>query len=306
VDEPSTTHQRFLVVANPATHGNADRLLNTLKRTAPGWAELEICFTDRDKPLSKIAEFDAENIGAVIAIGGDGTVRAVATALGNHHVPVGIIPGGSTNIIAQELGIPSHPERAAKLIFGDHALHLMDVGVCGDERFMHMAGAGLDSRFFAATDPALKRRIGWRAYIRPLLKQLGEPPVRFTIKADEAVIHVVSPLVLVANGTSILKSFLPIYPDVRSDDGWLDVIIFTPIEPNAVIRTAARFALKRLDRSPYVTRVRAKHVELNSEPRIPVQLDGDVYGVTPLIVDLEPGALPVIVPRDPRINGLSK
>jgi diacylglycerol kinase (ATP) len=298
VDEPSTTHQRFLVVANPATHGNADRLLNTLKSVAPRWAELEVCFTDPDKPLREIAVFDTVDTTAVIAIGGDGTVRAVATALGNRHVPVGIIPGGSTNIIAQELGIPSHPERAAELIFGDHVLHLMDVGICGDERFMHMAGAGLDSRFFAATDPALKRRIGWRAYIRPLLKQLAEPPVRFTIKADEAVIHVVSPLVLVANGSSILKSFLPIYPDVRSDDGWLDVIIFTPLEPNAVIRTAARFAFKRLDRSPYVTRIRAKHVELASEPRIPVQLDGDVYGVTPLIVDLEPGALPVIVPRE--------
>jgi diacylglycerol kinase (ATP) len=288
--------QRYIVVANPATHGDARRLVEAVRRFAPSFVTLDVHYTDPNIKLGEVVDFDGKDVAAVVAIGGDGTVRAVATAVGERHIPIGIVPGGSTNIIAQELGIPTKPERAIGLIFGNHSLYTMDAGACGEDRFLHIAGAGLDSRFFAATDQSQKRRIGWRAYLRPFLKQLAEPPVRFSIVADDAVVHVVSPLVLVANGTSILKPFLPIYPDVRSNDGWLDVLIFTPIHMKAIARTVASFALKRLNRSPYVTRIRANHVELTTNPVIPVQLDGDVYGETPLMIDIRPGALSIIVP----------
>jgi diacylglycerol kinase (ATP) len=296
VEAPPTSNLRYVIVANPATRGNADRLIEIVKQSAPRGVELDVHLTDPEIPLREIVDFDSGDIGAVIAIGGDGTVRSVATAIGERQIPIGIIPGGSTNIIAQELGIPTYPAKAAALVFGPHGLATMDAGVCGDRRFLHMAGAGFDSRFFSATDQALKKRVGWRAYIRPAFKNLTAPPAQFSIKADETHVDVVSPLVLVANGASILKPFLPVYPDIRSDDGWLDVLIFTPARRGEIVRTAVGFATRRLHRSPYVTRVRAKHVEMSSDPPIPLQLDGDIRGETPATFDIIPNALTLIVP----------
>jgi len=287
---------RYVVVANPATHGKVDRIVSAIRSGAPFSATIDVCYTKRDISLSDLIDLGAADIAAIIAVGGDGTVRAVATALGKNTVPIGIVPGGSTNIIAQELKIPKDPAKAAALIFGEHRIYKMDAGDTGSERFLHMAGSGLDSRFFAATNPDLKRRIGWRAYLRPAIQQLSAKPVRFHIQVDDSVMVVDSPLVLIANGTSILRPFLPIYPDVCSNDGWLDVIVFTPKSYRAIVQTVTEFVVRALPRSDYVIRVKAKHVELIADPPFPVQLDGDLQGETPLIVDIEPGALSIIVP----------
>jgi YegS/Rv2252/BmrU family lipid kinase len=300
VEAPKASDPRYVVVANPATRGQADRLIEIVKRAAPPGAQLDVFFTQRDHSIQDLVDFDSRETAAAIAIGGDGTVRSVATAVGDRSIPIGIIPGGSTNIIAQERGIPTDPTKAAAVIFGPHYEARMDAGVCGERRFLHMAGAGFDSQFFAATNPELKRRVGWRAYIRPAFKSLSIAPIRFEIKADGAYFDVESPMVLIANGASILKPFLPVYPDIRSDDGWLDVLIFTPRSGAAVIRTALDFATRRLVRSPYVTRIRARHVELDSDQQIPVQLDGDIRGRTPATFDIIPNALTLIVPRNER------
>jgi YegS/Rv2252/BmrU family lipid kinase len=299
VEAPPTSDSRFVVVANPATRGQADRLIENVKQAAPPGARLDVHLTELNLPLRELIDLDGEEITAVIAIGGDGTVRSVATAIGDRQIPIGIIPGGSTNIVAQEHGIPADPVKAAALIFGPHSEAQMDVGVCGERRFLHMAGAGFDSRFFAATDQELKRRVGWRAYIRPAVKNLSIAPADFSIQADDANIEVRSQMVLIANGTSILKPYFPVYSDIRSDDGWFDVLIFTPKGRVAVLRTALSFATRRLHRSPYVTRIRAKHVEVRSDPPIPLQLDGDIRGETPATFDIIPNALTLIVPRRP-------
>jgi diacylglycerol kinase (ATP) len=300
VETPPDSGARFVVVANPATRGQADKLIEIVKQAAPPGAKLDVHLTEQNLSLRDVLDLDGEKITAVIAIGGDGTVRSVATAIGDRQIPIGIIPGGSTNIVAQEHGIPADPVKAAALIFGPHSKVNMDAGVCGERRFLHMAGAGFDSQFFAATDQELKRRVGWRAYLRPAFKNLSIAPADFSIQADDTCIEVRSQMVLIANGTSILKPFFPVYSDIRSDDGWFDVLIFTPKGRAAVVRTALSFATRRLHRSPYVTRIRAKHVEVHSDPPIPLQLDGDIRGETPATFDIIPNALTLIVPnREP-------
>jgi diacylglycerol kinase (ATP) len=300
VEVPRSSDLRYVVVANPATRGQADRLIAIVKQAAPQNVRLDIHLTEPNLPVRDLLDFDADDIASVIAIGGDGTVRSVATAIGDRQIPIGIIPGGSTNIVAQEHRIPSDPHKAAALIFGPHNEAKMDAGVCGDRRFLHMAGAGFDSRFFAATDHELKRRVGWRAYIRPAVQSLSIAPAEFSVQADDTYIEVRSQMVLVANGASILKPFFPVYSDIKSNDGWLDVLIFTPRGRIAVVRTAMDFATRRLHRSSYVTRIRARHVEVRSEPSIPLQLDGDIRGETPATFDIIPNALTLIVPHKRR------
>jgi diacylglycerol kinase family enzyme len=118
----------------------------------------------------------AEGAAMTVAVGGDGTVAAVATALYGMGLPLGIIPAGSTNLTARELGIPTDPAATVALLFGPQRHVRLDVGLCGNLCFLHMAGAGLVSRMFAAANPARKRQIGWLAYVPPALHALPPSP----------------------------------------------------------------------------------------------------------------------------------
>jgi diacylglycerol kinase (ATP) len=285
-----------LVVVNPATRRGADHLVAAVRRHAPPGVELDIRRTVRDRPVADLVADRLGDASAIVACGGDGTVADVVTALKDGAVPVGIIPGGSTNVIARENRIPLQADAAARLIFGEHRIARLDVGRCGHRRFLHMAGAGLDSRLFAATNPALKRRLGWPAYVPAAARNLLARPVRFTITVDGTTVHLRSALVLVANGAGIVRPSLPIYPGLRRDDGLLDVIAFTPVGPIQIGRTLFRFATRRLDRSPYVVRLQGREIALFADPPIPYQLDGDVVGTTPATFSVLPGAARIIVP----------
>ncbi|CAA9551000.1 MAG: hypothetical protein AVDCRST_MAG73-2913 [uncultured Thermomicrobiales bacterium] len=288
--------RRVLVVANPATRRNVDAVMVALREAAPAGVSLEILLTDGPGAAVAITERAADGADVVVAVGGDGTVADVATGLRGRPIPLAIVPAGSTNIIARELGWPADPAAAAAVLFGPNRLRSMDVGRCGDRVFLHMAGAGIDSRLFAAANPIWKRRVGWLAYLPPAGASLRQPAARFTIIADAATLEIVSPLVLVANGGSIIDPRLTLYPDLRSDDGWLDVLVFTATRPLPIARTLARLVSRGLHLSPFVHHLRAKRVEMSADPPLPIQLDGDVAGFTPAAFAVSPGALTVVVP----------
>jgi diacylglycerol kinase family enzyme len=102
--------------------------------------------------------------------------------------------------------------------------------------------------------------------------------------------------VLVANGSSIISPRLSLYPGIRTDDSWLDVLVFTPRTPLEIAHTLAQLALHGLVHSRYLTHIRARHIEITSDPALPVELDRDVAASTPFAVQLAPAALNVIVP----------
>lgn len=292
------SERRIGVVVNPATRQGADRLVRLLRRTAPPGVALDIRLTTEAGSAVRLARELAPHVDLVVAAGGDGTVADVATGILGSGIPLGIVPGGSTNITARELGIPAAPARAIELLFGDYRLRAVDVGRCGDRCFLHMAGAGFDSRFFERTDRRLKRRIGWIAYLPPAALALRMPPARISVIADERTVTALSPLVVIANGGSIITPGLRLDPGIRSDDGWLDVLLFTAATPIPMARTLSRLATLRLHQSPFLWKARARHVELAAEPPLPLQLDGDVIGHTPASFSIAPRGIEVIVPSD--------
>ncbi len=286
----------MVVIANPATRRGPTRLIGAIQASAPPEVEFDIRLTSWPGEGVVLARDAGSVADVVVAVGGDGTVADVATGLRGTGIPLAIVPGGSTNITARELGIPTDPRSAAALIFGRHRLAALDVGRCGDRSFLHMAGAGLDSRFFERTDPALKRRVGWLAYLPAAALALRTPPSRFTIDVDGWTMTVVSHLVLVANGGSIINPRLRLLPAIRSDDGWLDVLIFTATGRRPIARTLGRLASRTLRRSPFIVSIRARRVALDADPALAVQLDGDVVSRTPVTFEIEPAALDVIAP----------
>lgn len=286
----------FVAFINPTTRGNAAKLTRLLENAAPAGVNLVLHETTVDPIDPNLIPNDPSQVEAVIAVGGDGTVAEVATALGDRPIPLGIVPGGSTNIIAKYIGVPANPKRAARLIFGKHDLRQIDAGICNGKRFLHIAGAGFDSRLFMATNRALKRRTGWLAYLPGAAKSVFLPPSRFTIDVDGNVLEIASPLVLIANGGAIIHPRFSIYPSINNADGLLDVVVFTATSTGGIMRALARFMTRSLPGSKSVVHLKGKSIHLSAEPPMPVQLDGDVVGETPAQFAIAPEPMRIIVP----------
>jgi diacylglycerol kinase (ATP) len=240
----------------------------------------------------------------VVAVGGDGTVADVATGIFGSSAALAIIPAGSTNIAARSLGIPADPAAALDLICGRYLLRSIDVGRSDDRSFVHMAGAGFDAALFHATSPVLKRRLGWFAYVPAAVAALRLPPSDILVTADDVIIEARSSLVLIANGGSAIAPEYQIYPGIAVDDGWLDVIVFTPATPAQIAATLVQVGRQQLDRSPHVTHCRARTVMIDAAPPLPVELDGDPRGTTPRNFSIVPSGLRVVTPVR-RPNGRS-
>ncbi|HEU0113527.1 MAG TPA: diacylglycerol kinase family protein, partial [Thermomicrobiales bacterium] len=254
--------QRAAAIVNPATRGSASRLERALRAAAPSHVQLEILTTPAPGSTTALARNAATWADRLIAVGGDGTVAAVAAGILGSDRSLAIVPAGSTNVIAKELGLPSSARAAAELAFRSNVRLRRDVGVVGERCFLHMAGAGFDSRFFANTDRTLKKRIGWVAYLPAALAALQIPAVAFSIVADGERLEIESSLVLIANGGAIVTPAFRIHPDISSDDGWLDLLVFTATEPADVARTLGLLATSRLAESPYLITRKARRIEI--------------------------------------------
>ncbi len=287
---------RILAIANPATRGNVARIERTLIAAMPAGVTLDLRLTRGPGDGRLLAHDGAAGARLVVAVGGDGTVSDVASAAIEHGIPLGVIPAGSTNIIAREIGIPRDPTEAAGLLFGRHRLHRLDAGVCGERAFLHMAGAGFDSRLFDLTDSRWKQRVGWPAYLPAAARALRLPAAQFRLHIDDEFLEMTSPLVLVANGMSIIHPRLRVHRAFRPDDGWIDVMIVTATSPYAISRTLGRLAIAQLHRSPYVVHRRAKRCHIETDPVLPIQLDGDVVTSTPATFTIRPQAVTFVAP----------
>lgn len=287
---------RVAAIINPSTRKVASRVIAALEAACPPGVELDIYRTTQAGQAISLARIAGERAGIVIAVGGDGTVAEVATGIAGSAANLGIVPAGSTNITAQEHGIPDRAEDAARLIFGRHFVRRVDVGECAGRRFLHMAGAGLDSHFFLRTSRALKRRVGWLAYVPAAATALRQPPARFEISVDGHGLTMTSPLVLVANGGSVITPMIRLHPEVHVQDGWLDLLVFTATTPWPIAQSLWGFATGSLATSPYMIHLRGREISLASDPMLPVQLDGDVVTRTPASFTVAPRAIGVIVP----------
>lgn len=290
---------RILVVANPSTRAEIDPIFTMLRQLAPGGVKLDMRLTQAAGDATDIVRAHGTGAAMVIAVGGDGTVAEVAEHLDHGSIPLGIIPAGSTNIVARELGLPTDIRKAAEMIWSSRRYRRIDAGTANGRMFLHMAGCGFDSRFFNLTDSQLKRKVGWIAYLPAAIKALQEPPMAYHLRTEKQEFDVISPLVLVANGGSIISPRLKLHSKIRNDDGWLNVLVITATTPNELARTLGRLATLQLEKSPYLMHLRVKELDVRSETPMPVELDGDVVTETPVKFRILPREIMVVCPNLP-------
>ena len=298
---------RTLVIVNPqAGHDSLPRLLRQLggafaERRAP----IDIVETIRPAHATEIAR-DGAMLGyrAVCMVGGDGTLAEVTSGLAGTACPVAIIPRGTANQVALNLGIPLDLEGAVEVAVNGATTH-MDLGRVGDRSFALVAGAGFDAAVMAGATRELKERWGFAAYVIAAMRHaLAATPLDFRVTADGKVINIRAVSVMIANMGELFTGFLPfsfsLSPTTRSwQDGLLEVVIVAPLTLPDVGMVLWRSARSQFAGDDRLIHLRAREVTIEADPPIAVQIDGDPAGVTPMHAAVADAGVNVLVPRRP-------
>lgn len=298
----ATKQGRVFVVLNPVagTSAPADvrQTLETLFTEHGRQCSVYETSGDDDALAAEMAQVRQDGYDLVVAAGGDGTVSLVASNLVGSDIPLGVLPVGTANVLALELGIPQTLEQAAALLVEDHQVRELDVMRLGERHFILQIGIGLDSLMIKDTSRQAKRLFGRLAYMTTLLGKLfGYRSQRFTMLVDGKRMRPRAWQVLVANAGTLGAPPFRWGPDIHPTDGELDLCIFNVRTPMDYARILWRFVTGRHKHGPNISYVRVRNQAIITTDRpLPVQADGEIIGETPVQVAVVPRGIAVIVP----------
>jgi diacylglycerol kinase (ATP) len=229
--------------------------------------------------------------------GGDGTVQRCLNAVAGHDVPVGILPAGTANLLARNLGIPHDlPAALDVALYGPH--RALDLAAVNGECFAVMAGAGFDAMMMKEADAGLKDRLGQLAYVWTGARATRMKPVRMTVKVDGSRWFKGDVSCLLLGNMGTLTGGLVAFPDTRPDDGLLEIGVVTAANAVQWARVLSRLVAGQAARSNLVRTTQGHRVTVKMDRAIPYELDGGARSkVRRLDVRIEPHAVKVCVPE---------
>lgn len=297
---------RTLIILNPyAGHEEASRVR---RRIGGAFAERDAAFdlvtTACAGHATELAR-EGVRLGyrAVVACGGDGTLAEAATGLAGSQTPLAIIPRGTANQVALNLGIPTDLESAVDVAVNGRITPI-DLGLTRDRAFALVAGAGFDAAVMQSATRELKERWGFAAYVFAAVRQaLTVAPRRFHITADDRDVEVDAVSVMVANVGELFARWLPLRVPLGPrravsawNDGLLDVVILAPRNPQDVAALLWHAAQGAFNTSDRLLHFQTRTITIDADPPIAVQIDGDPAGVTPISMSVMRDAIRVLVP----------
>lgn len=296
---------RALLITNPAAARTQPLAVNVVRDAlkSAGW-QAEVLATSGSGDARRLAQYGLEEAVDLVAVfGGDGTTMQAAAALVGTDVALGVIPGGTGNLLARNLRIPASPLRAAEVLLRGRTRRL-DLGrmerPSGVHYFAVACGAGMDARVMAGTASEQKRRWGMAAYVATTLRLISE--VRSTahhVTVDGMDYEATAAMILVANCGEVIPPFFRLGSAIAPDDGLLDVVVMRADSWGESVR--AVWELLR-EGGPgrttpgLVGYARGREITVRSAVPEPVQLDGEPDGETPFTATVVPGAIRVVVP----------
>ncbi len=304
MDATAEAHKIY-VVFNPVA-GMTSEPETVLKAIAGCLAQApgayEIYQTTGEENVAEIvAQAVARDFDLFIAVGGDGTASIVADGLVNTGKSLAIVPTGTANTLARELGVPLNLEEALALIFGPHSQRRIDMIRAEGRHFILSVSIGISAVIMRDTGREEKRSLGLLAYIwTGLRKLLGFQPVRFHLEIDGESRTYRAAEVIALNSGAIGMPAFQWTPDVRLDDGEMDVCVVRGRTVLDYLIVAWDVVTAREERrAPHIRCVPVAHsVTVEADTSLPVQGDGEVFGRRAVHVALAPAVLSVIVPRE--------
>jgi YegS/Rv2252/BmrU family lipid kinase len=291
---------RAAVVVNPTKLDDDSAFRKAVGRAMGdhGWDEpLWLETTPEDPGLGQAKSAVAAGVDLVLACGGDGTVAACAEGVAGTGVGLAIIPLGTGNLLARNVGLPLGLEEALEVALGG-VQRAIDAGRVNGRMFVVMAGLGLDANMLNGASEPLKKRLGWLAYAISAVRHLRDRPMRVTVSADGGRPRRMRVSALIVGNVGLLQAGLPLLPEAEPDDGTLDAIALLARGVTGWLAFAAHILLRRPAHGR-VYRVQFTELEVRAGRAQPWELDGEVMGATRrLTVAAQPGSLLLRTPRE--------
>ena len=265
----------------------------------PLWAEVPKS-RKAPKQVRRLLEQGAEHF---VVWGGDGMAQRCIDTLAGTGRTVSIVPAGTSNLLASNLGIPRDIEGAVAT--GLQGLERpIDVASLNGERFAVMAGAGFDADMIGGADGALKDRLGRAAYLWTGARSMRTPSFSASIKVDGAPWYDGPATCVLAGNVGALFAGVEVFADAALDDGRIDIAVITAEGVAEWTRTVARTVAGSPERSPFFRVTQGRKVKVKLDRKVPYELDGGARAkVKSYRLAVEPGAITVRVPISTNGNG---
>lgn len=305
---PEPTRKRCAVIYNPAkvTDWITFRRHVEYELSSRGWEKalwLETTVDDAGRAMADQAV--AERVDLVLGAGGDGTVRIICDRLAGTGIPFGLIPAGTGNLLAKNIGIPLDEAAALNVAFEGQDKPIDLVRLTVDDRppehFTVIAGIGLDAVIIEGTNPELKRAVGSAAYFLSAARNANHPALHTTIQVDDQPPLRRRAHVILVGNVGILQGNIQLMPLARADDGLLDVLIASPRSVSDWVRLTTKVLTRQRREDEQLDRLSGRAVRISVDPPDSYQMDGDLVGsCTTMRAEVVRGALTLRVPREVR------
>ena len=289
----------ILLITNPAARRG--RLLEQRARNAllAAGAEHEVVVTSHQGHAAMVATERARDFAAVFTLGGDGTAMEVIGALAYTETPVGVLPGGTGNLVARALRTPLRIERAVPALL-DGDLASVDLGYIPEckRRFAFSSGVGVDARMIDETHPETKRRFGIGAYVHTGVKVgLNRRAFGVRVEVDGVALEREATSLMVANFGTVLDRLFMLGPGIKQDDGLLDLCVFSPAHALDAVRIAWRLFSRTFRSDDAMLYRSGREFRIECDPPQLYQADGELLGTTPYTIRVEPLAARLLIAR---------
>ena len=228
--------------------------------------------------------------------GGDGTVQRCIDALSGSQVTIAVMPAGTANLLASNLGLPINLPAAVEVAL-DGARRQLDLGVVNGERFSVMAGAGFDATLMQDTNRGRKDRFGRLAYVWSSARAVRSKPVKMRVKVDGRPWFKGQASCLLLGNFGTITGKLTVFAKAEPDDGLLEIAVVTASNPMQWARVLAALAAGRADKSRFVRKARGAQIDVKLGRPTAYELDGGARKATRhLRAAVETNAITVCVP----------
>lgn len=290
------------LIFNPASgQGNPDQDLALIRRLLEPQVQLNILLTNEHQdPAEQTKEAIAAGTDLVIASGGDGTVSAVAGAVMETDISLGVIPRGTANAFAVALGIPVNIQAACEVILSD-TRRVVDAARCNGKPLILLAGVGFEAEMIDRTNRELKKQLGVLAYLFAGMQQFQEQTAfKAVIDIEGELTEVETSAITVANAAPATSVLAQGFGQVLVDDGLLDVTIATPKSPlqglNALTSLFAAALVNTPTNREDIIRLRTRCLQITTDPIQKLVVDGEIIDAEIIGLECIPNSLTVLAP----------